>query len=92
MPESKLLSDQIKVAGAEDAYVPKHALTVKNLEQTRVTVAKSTDDLMSYFDNQFDEYSAKAGATGEKAADQIRRVDELNYAGVSPRPTVQQQF
>lgn len=50
----------------DEAYVPKQTITVKNLEQTQVTVAKNTDDLMSCFNNQFDEYSAKADAAGKK--------------------------
>lgn len=63
-------------------------ITLKKLEQTQVTVAKSTDDLMSYFNNQFDEYNAKAEAAEDKNANQIRRVDELNYASVPPHPLV----
>lgn len=51
-------------------------------------MAKSTDDLMSYFNNQFDEYNAKAEAAEDKNANQIRRVDELNYASVPPHPLV----
>ena len=46
--------------------MPKQAITEKNLEQIDVKVAKTTDDLMSYFNNQFDEYNAKADAAEEE--------------------------